>query len=369
MVRQLCSEDPGAWHEALFRLASAGPSVLAQLDVPSLLADDRKRGRIRLALTLALLRSVPPASLRGHPRLRALVSEDISRGYELAASFEHREELDGEGAGDNPLELFLPDAPDSAAAPPDSLSLLLELRGAAVPGCLSLLRSPRPVARAYGCTLLSDLSATAVLDSLRPLFLDGAGISVSHGDYEEAKRVTDVAQASHGQLHASLFGPSRFWEPLNMLGDWSDVVNAINETSGAMKARSWDEWWNDARPSWSDWWRFGGPEMPSSNFDPWKNSIRAYEGFQLYDPVNGRGSGPLTISGPNGTTVVVTAIGAMGDSTCLFRGALPDTIALPQDCTVAIRAVLPDKRQWQETFLRLAGCHLELLSHLRQHPK
>src|SRR5437867_523443 len=62
MVKLLFAEIPAEWHEALFRLAFAGPSVLDAIDIPSLLTDDHKRERMRLVLTLALLRSVPPAS-------------------------------------------------------------------------------------------------------------------------------------------------------------------------------------------------------------------------------------------------------------------------------------------------------------------
>jgi hypothetical protein len=349
MANALCSNDPAVWREAQIRLAHAGPAALNALESRALLSDPEMRSRVRDVVNLALGRYVTPRELAGHPRVMALVADSVAKGLALAPSLAGLGQYPESDAGP---WFAQPRAPRSAR-PEEQM---FALGGCAVPAALALLREPRPVGRAFGIGILARLGAVAMTDSVLPLVNDATMFSVNHGDYSSSETI--------GQ-RAKTFVASIDEVPSNRLylyesGLQSDLIDGIRETSRSMSAKSWDDWWAEARPAWEDWWRLAGAGDQPPDREAWWNAVFEYQGFRLFRVPNPESGTVLHVTGPAGTRCRVET-----DSVVVAEGEVPlvvrrgdDSVSVQRretsrddpDGTYQVTATLPNGRRFQEGF-------------------
>ncbi len=265
-VARLASDDRAEWREAQFRLAMAGPPALDALERSRVARNPALRPRLRALLSLAMLTTVDPAGIRRHRRLNALIAADVARGFALVESLAANPAFD---VGERGVSQLL-----GGNAPPTPVQRLIagatRLGGFAVPAAVALCRDSRPVARAYGALLLSDLRAVVATDSLERLEADASPI-VFRG-LESQRDATVGGPAANARAHLSRLRalPLGFEEPLRLMaklegGEYGrgDLVDAIRGGTAVMAATSWDAWWEEARPAWRRWWELSGGESAS----------------------------------------------------------------------------------------------------------
>lgn len=265
----------------------------------------------------------------------SLVADSLGMALPLALELASSAELAGPDAN-GPVEFH-----DGQVVPrkPTTEERLIALGGYAVPAALAMLHDPRPVGRAYGCVLIGALGARAAAESLRTLFDDGAELSVDHWDYSDRTTVGREARRQFGYLADTGTRPSdRFERPLELNG-MVDLVNGIRESSGAMKARSWAEWWDEARPMWNDWWRLAGDGAAPPDREAWWNVMFEYRGFRLTRRPNPEPRSVLTVIGPPGAICRVET-----DSVIVARGEPPLTVVREQDSLSVRRRTERDLR-------------------------
>src|SRR2546423_1725844 len=86
-------------------------------------------------------------------------------------------------------------------------------------------------------------SGGAVADSVALLTNDPARFGVDHYDYSDCEIVGDRENAFRASLSAIPKYRSDIYESALEVGNSGDLINGIRETSRAMQATSWDDWW------------------------------------------------------------------------------------------------------------------------------
>jgi hypothetical protein len=374
MARELLSVDPARWREAQLRLASAGPVALRALDRPGLLRTALGRQRVREVLRLGLLLSVPVSELDRHPRLRALIAEQVEWGRVLARALSRRSWI----ATPDSVEVPQPAGWTEPGRRVNPLDELLGLRGFAVPAALAMLHDDRPAARVYGCVVLYHLGAVSAADSLAPLLSDSRGVRVSGGDYIYGTTVAQTARENTQRLVGARGSRFRFEAPLELVAyqalppgigglECDHLLSAIRSQSRSLDAATWDEWWDAARPTWNDWWHMEWGRGPASA-EAWRNVLNEYDGYRVFTTWSSNGPRRLDVEGPSGTRCRVLL-----DGTEVGTGPVPfhwqsvsdfSEYAIDEFPHLIVEAVLPDRRVWRTEFMTIEPAHwrIELLA-------
>jgi len=326
MARRLVSSDVAEWREAQFRLAGAGPAALAAIDLPGLLGDVEGRVRVRGVVEMALVRSVTVRNVQAHARLYALVADSIAKGLGNATRLEQQREFEGPDADAMII-------PDDKPRPTTDKQKLHALGGCAIPAALSLLHSPNPIGRAYGVWVIRGLGATPCADSVAALVNDTARFPVDHGDFTDAETVGANAGACVAALTAAPRYRSDVYEESALrVDDTGDLINGIRQTSQAMQANNWEQWWNEARPVWRDWWRLAGDGLYPPDREEWLHAVSEYRGFRLLRVPNPEPRTVLRVTGPPGTRCRVET-----DSMVVAEGEPPLEVVREQDSVSVAR--------------------------------
>ncbi|HYM81550.1 MAG TPA: hypothetical protein VEY91_09075, partial [Candidatus Limnocylindria bacterium] len=156
------------------------------------------------------------------------------------------------------------------------------LGGFAVPAAVRLCGDPRPVARAYGGFLLRNLpTGSECVERLRG---DRTPIRIHGSDWTSFETVAEAVSTRWGSP-----GPpsrpgikfERFLTEMDILNGaydgMFDLINGVRQTSPALDAQSWDDWWNAARPAWNRWWELSGDGLRPPDREEWLNHQRELE--------------------------------------------------------------------------------------------
>ena len=253
----------GKCSESAAQLARLGPEGLPYLETLTDEATPRLVETIKAILSVALLKSTQPDELMLHGRLLDLVRADIQEGYRVAEALAGAEKYD---SGEN-TAFFMASPPPELSAPWKAIEKLVRLRGFAVPAVQRLAGDPSPASKRYAADILILLVATSQKELLLDLARDGGEISIWHGDYSET---TTVGGSVFRRLkNVSPFG---YWlgsesavkaisEPEEYVSELCDerhpdshtrssfpVTNTLRHEARTIDAKSWDEYWQRARP-------------------------------------------------------------------------------------------------------------------------
>lgn len=316
MARLLLSLDPADWREAEVRLASAGPAALAAIDDPRLLRTTVGLRRVRGVIALSLVRSTTPRDVRAHPRLERLVADSVARGFALASVLEAQK---GEYLSPHHYSGMFWDRPQRPR-PPTTTDQMLALGGCAVPAALDLLHSQRPLSRAYGLTVLLELGASAnFADTIATLVGDLGSFLVDYDCYSARETVGQHASnALKNKYAVKIVDPKYPGMVYEDHGLDSDLINAIRSVSQSLKATSWDQWWDGARPVWRDWWRLTGEGRRPPDRWEWINIENEYSGFRWTRDPSREPRTLLRVVGPPGARCRIVT-----DSMTVAEGEVP----------------------------------------------
>lgn len=289
-VLQLESRDRAEWREAQIRLAYLGPSVLEGLDRAAQGASPEKGERIKGVLEIMLRKSASWVEIGRWRHLAALAQPDVESGFQAAVPPETRPVLDIDGEG---LEQFR------------------RLGGFAVPAAERLCSYPRlsSAARAYGITILVSVGATHARPVVSRLTTEGSVGGV----------------ATEALTLGGLRPESDAVEFERYLGVDLDLIRGIRDVLKAREARTFDDWWEEARPVWRKWWELtpADKDRPPDR-EVWLNYINAFSGFRLDRAKDARGKGILRVVGPADARCQVLRDGeivAQGNLPLSLRGA------------------------------------------------
>lgn len=235
------------------------------------------------------------------------------------------------------------------------------LGGCAVPAALALLRSPRPVGRAYGMRILSWQSNVTLADSIGALVADAASFAVDHSCYFDRDTVGHHAKAHYARMSRVPADRHRIFEAALSVSHASDLINGIQAGSRARAAATWDEWWDEVRPHWRDWWRLAGNGPYPPDHMEWWNSVREYSGFRVTWADHSEPRTVLTVTGPPGTRCRVESGGAVvaegepplevsrdEDSVAVALRLERETREDYHESTFSVFATLPDGRSFRQ---------------------
>jgi hypothetical protein len=347
-IGQLGSSSCAEWREAQLQLAHRGSEALGPLDDWTSTATPEQKERVRDVLDFALRKYTTFSELeRRWPNLAATIRPDVERAARLALPFSTADVHD---IGEAPL---LP--PGSTAEPSNVQVALEELRklgGFAVPSAEALCKSDNPVARAYGIVLLTTAGATLHVPLVRRLASDFTPIRQAGGDWYGHTTVAKIASAS--SLLTRVSTPIDEFESYASRFD-SDLVNGIRETSRAFQAKTFDEWWTEARPAWQKWWELSPGCAGAPDRQAWSDWTIGKQGYSLR-------------ADPSGNSLRVVAYDqghcqVLREGKVIAQGPLPFSMESPTSATVRIMVKLSNGRIWQEDLFLYKGsaCLLTLV--------
>jgi hypothetical protein len=285
-------------------------------------APPEQKERVRDVLDFALRKYTTFTDLEQRwPDLAAAIRPDVERAARLALPFAT-------------ADIY------SSRFEPSNVLVALELRklgGFAVPSAEALCKSDNPVARAYGIELLGAADATIQQPLVRRLASDMTAIREDEGDYFGHTTVAIVASQSslltrkptpiyEFESYASRFG--------------NDLVNGIHGTSKAFQAKTFDEWWAEARPAWRKWWELSPGCAGPPDRQAWSDWTIGKQGYVL--TADQSGSSLRVVAYDQGYCQVLQ------DGKVIAEGALPFSMEIPASATVRIIVKLSNGRTWQE---------------------
>jgi hypothetical protein len=287
-ILQLQSSSCAEWREAQVQLARFGREALGPLNDWTSRASKDVRQRAGDVVEVALRGHTTFGDLeRTWPNLAAIARPEVERAAQLALPFVTADVYDFGEEGLHPLGVRR--ASDVQVA----LEELQKLGGFAVPIGEALCKSDKPVARAYGILLLSKAAATLHAPLVRSLAGDVTAIPERGSDWFGHTTIAEVAAES------PLLEPRR--GPFNEFESYvahfgNDLVYGIRRTSGARQARTFDEWWAQARPVWQEWWGLS-PSCRSPDRQAWIDWQTGKRGYRLRGGRDPSGKGSLRVDG------------------------------------------------------------------------
>jgi len=240
-------------------VAHAGPAALDSLAARLPGASPVLRDHVKLAVGTMLLTSVTPDDVARRPALRALGAAELARADRDAAALCASREYE--------RDIGVPS--DSTMRHHDAL---LALRGWAVPAAVALTQCKGASGRVFGVHLLMELKAGGQAASLAALTGDSA--IVIAGEDEPQERATIAALAggyARGYPFANHGPEVAGGVPRTVPGDAEEflgavaredgvempeyaLVNRLRDDAKTATARSWDEYWQRARPVLEAMW-------------------------------------------------------------------------------------------------------------------
>jgi len=270
----LDSPRPSVYRIAAAYVAHAGPVALDSLAARLPGASPVLRAHIKLAVGVMLLTSVSPEEVARRATLRALGAADLdaAEGHAAALCASHEYERD----------IGVPS--DSTMRHHDRL---VALGGWSAPAAVSLTQCKGPTGRVFGLHILMELKAGGQAASLAAL--SGDSTIVIAGEDEPQERTTVAALAAsyarafpfsnHGPEVAG--GPPRTvpGEAEEFLGAVARqdgvampeyaLVNRMRDDAKTATARTWDEYWQRARPVLESMWdAAAAPATPPTKETP-----------------------------------------------------------------------------------------------------
>ena len=262
---KLQSDKPSEWRVAQAQLAHAGADSLPELAKLADGAGDALKKRLKETLSLMLRNAAGPEPIRKHPKLWALGEPEWKKASEALKKLAGSKEYDS-----GELGLMPPNAPPPPLTPPrQAIEDLRELRGFAVPAAVELLADKQPGSRMYGVELLTRLNATGQYPAVQKMVKDDGPVAVFHGDYTRnttvgAKTAEWLKQGNLRPASAPDEENTVAYEAENYL-DWLDefaggkpnqfvLVNRLRQEGGTIKSKSWDDYWQRAKPVLQSVW-------------------------------------------------------------------------------------------------------------------
>jgi hypothetical protein len=318
---KLGSSSCAEWREAQLHLAHRGSEALEPLDDWASSATSEQKERVRDVLDFALRKYTTFTDLeRKWPNLAATIRPDVERAARLVLPFAKANVHD---IGEGPL------LPPGVTAEPSNLQVALEelrkLGGFGVPSAEALCKSDNPVARAYGIALLTTAGATLHVPLVRKLASDFTPIEQAGGDWSGHTTVAKVA--SQSSLLNPVSTPIDEFESYVLRFD-SDLLNGIRQTSRAFEAKTFDEWWTEARPAWQKWWELSPGCARAPDRQAWSDWTIGKRGYFLTADQSG-----------NSLRVVAYDQGhcqVLREGKVIAQGALPFSMEIPASATVRI---------------------------------
>lgn len=258
-LKRLGSDRPAEWRIAQAHLARLGAAALPDLAALAAKADAPLRQRVSEVVAMMLLKKVTPAQLAEHKALAELVRPEFERAEAHLKLLLDAKKYDSGERGLGPPG----SKPPPLSSERKAVKALTDAGGWAVPAALRLIDGKTPASRIYGAEILTWLSATAQRTLLDQLTADKTAIEIFRGDFMDrttvGKVVGDwlrthsafVAQAKPDPKYAACFEAEGYliWLARFAKGkaDDTDLVNRLRQ-AGTIKAASWDDYWERARP-------------------------------------------------------------------------------------------------------------------------
>jgi hypothetical protein len=262
-VADLVAVQPGVAEEAIIQLAHAGLPALDVMEQSAASAGGTLRNQMRSVLSLMLLRTVTVDDVSRRPGLSALVRTDLAAAEKLAEKFERVEVIIAEGGNtvNGPIPIInYPDEPQWSKQ-------LADCGGFAAAAVVKMCRSTNATARACGVRLIARLVMTPQLGLLRMLEKDAGSAKLFYGCYHQRRTVGEIvneAMKSELRFSAVEVGPSLVDRRVSHEGSlyirqalaleqrWGDpgivVLNLNWMDATVLEAKTWDEFWERARP-------------------------------------------------------------------------------------------------------------------------